>query len=124
MSPGLRVASRWSIGLVVLVAVVVVLVMMRRPAGPAIDVSGSTLTIENLTDQEWRNVTVTVNAYYRGGTSSLAPHGRLDVSLRTLMTGLGQYFNPARETVRTVQVRATDASGRAVVLDWPDKKVP
>lgn len=124
MSDGFRLASRWSIGLVVLAAVVVVVVTARRPAQPAIDVNGPTLTIENQTDQEWRNVTVTVNAYYRGGTSSLAPHGRLDVSLRTLMTGLGQYFNPARETVRTVQVRATDASGRAVSMEWPDKKVP
>ncbi len=122
MPGGFRVASLWSIGLVVLAGLVFVVVTSRRPARPPIDVTGTTLTIENQTEEEWRNVTVTVNAYYRGGTSSLAAHGRLDISLRMLMTGLGQYFNPARETVRTVQVRATDAAGKPVTLDWPEKK--
>jgi hypothetical protein len=34
---------------------------------------------------------------------------------------LGQRFNTARETVRHVEVRATDAAGKPVALDWDDK---
>jgi len=91
-------------------------------APPAIRVEGRTLVIENQTRHEWRNVTVTLNSYYRGGASSLAAGSRLEASLSNFVTGLGQRFDPLREGVHLVQVRATDASGKPVVLDWPEKK--
>ena len=37
------------------------------------------------------------------------------------MTGLGQRFNTARERVTSVEVRATDATGKPVALDWDEK---
>jgi hypothetical protein len=122
MSERFAFVSRWSLGLVVVAALIVVfLTSPRRLKEPPIRVEGPRLIVENQTGQEWRNVTVTVNAYYRGQAASLAPGGRLETRLGTFMTGLGQYFNPAREPVRTVQVRATDASGQPVAIDWPDK---
>jgi hypothetical protein len=121
MSGRFGLVSRWSVGLVVVAALIVAFLMSpRRVKEPPIRVDGPTLIVENQTPQEWRHVTVTVNAYYRGQTASLAPGGRIETRLGTLMTGLGQYFNPARESVRTVQVRATDAQGQAVALDWSD----
>ena len=123
MSGRFALVSRWSIGLVVVAALIIAILLSPRHAKePAIRIDGPTLIVENQTAEEWRDVTVTVNAYYRGQTPSLAPGGRLEARLGTLMTGLGQYFNPARETVRTVQVRATDAQGRAVALDWTDTR--
>jgi hypothetical protein len=76
------------------------------------------LVIENQTSQEWRNVTVTVNAYYRGGSRTLAPGGRLETSLTNFVSGLGQRFDTSREQVRRVEVRATSASGEPVAIDW------
>ena len=89
----------------------------RRSDAP-IRVSRDTLVVENQTREEWRDVTVTVNGYYRGSSRSLAPGGRLDANLGSLATGLGQRFDPRRERVTLVQVRATDASGRPVTLEW------
>jgi hypothetical protein len=89
----------------------------RRSEGP-IRVSRDTLVVENQTREEWRDVTVTVNGYYRGSSRSLAPGGRLDANLGNFATGLGQRFDPRRERVTWVQVRATDASGKPVTLEW------
>lgn len=89
---------------------------------PPIQVHGRTLVVENQTSREWRDVTVTVNAYYQGRSESLAPGGRLEAGLSNFMTGFGQRFNPARESVKTVTVHATDASGAPVTLDWAEGK--
>jgi hypothetical protein len=73
--------------------------------------------VENLTRHEWRDVTVTVNAYYRGGARTVAPGGRLEGSLGNFVTGLGQRFDVNRERVWRVEVRATSDAG-PVSLDW------
>ena len=93
-----------------------------RSTPPPIRLNGRTLVVENQTKSEWRNVTVTLNSYYRGGAPSLSAGGELDAGLSTFVTGLGQKFDPGREMVHTVEVRATDASGRPVSLDWSDRK--
>jgi hypothetical protein len=93
-----------------------------RKLPPPIRVSGQTLIVENRSRQEWRNVTVTVNAYYRAGAPTLAAGGELDAGLSTLTTGFGQRFNPVRESVHTVEVRGTDAAGNPVSMDWSDRK--
>lgn len=89
---------------------------------PPIRLNGRTLVVENQTKTEWRNVTVTLNGYYRGSAASVAPGAELDAGLSNFVTGLGQKFDPARERVHTVEVRATDASGQPVSLDWSDLK--
>lgn len=104
-------------------AVVVALAMMGCRGKPEpIRLNGRTLVVENQTKSDWRNVTVTVNGYYRGGAASLAAGGQLDAGLSSLVTGLGQKFDPNREAVHTVEVRATDASGQPVAVDWSDRK--
>jgi len=75
------------------------------------------VVVENLTRDEWRDVTVTVNAYYRGGAPTLAPGGRLEGALSGFVTGLGQRFDVNRERVWRVEVRATSDAG-PVALDW------
>jgi hypothetical protein len=100
---------------------VVLLVAMGggcRTSDPPIRVSRTALIVENHSREEWHDVTVTVNGYYRGTSKTLAPGGRLDASLANFVTGLGQRFDSNRERVQKVEVRATDASGRPVSLDW------
>jgi len=88
---------------------------------PPIRQQGSWIVVENQTKQPWRNVTVTINSYYRGGSAELAAGGRLEAPLANFETGFGQRFNTAREHVARVEVRATDADGKPVALDWNEK---
>jgi hypothetical protein len=103
----------------VLVACVVVAGCRTKPE--PIRLNGRTLVVENQTTHEWRDVTVTLNGYYRGRATSLAPGAELDAGLSSFVTGFGQKFDPNRESVHTVEVRATDASGQPVTLGWPDR---
>ena len=91
---------------------------------PPIRQRGAWIVIENQTKQPWRDVSVTVNSYYRGVSPTLSAGGRLEAPLSGFTTGLGQRFNTAREHIARVEVRATDAGGNPVVLDWDEKTGP
>ena len=110
-------------GLAVL-TVLAMLVGCGHEETPAIRLNGAWLVVENQTKIEWRDVSVTVNAYYKGVAPRIAPGGRLEAPLDEFVTGFGQRFNTAREKVVRVEVRATDASGQPVALDWDEKSGP
>jgi len=93
----------------------------HAPFAP-IRIEGQRLVVENRTGQAWHGVNVTINAYYRATAQTIDPGGRLEAPLANLETGLGHRFNPAREHVMRVEVRATDASGQPVSFDWDEKK--
>lgn len=105
-------------------AVLTLLAGCGREEAPAIRLNGAWLVVENQTKIEWRDVSVTVNTYYKGVAPRIAPSGRLEAPLDGFVTGFGQRFNTAREKVARVEVRATDASGRPVALDWDEKSGP
>ena len=88
-----------------------------RQSDPPIRVNGTALVVENQTREPWRDVVVTVNGYYRGTAGTLAPGARLDANLGNFVTGFGQRFDPKRERVRVVEVKATDPSGKPVTLE-------
>ena len=107
------------------VAVVALLALTAcRTELPPIRQRGAWLVVENQTATEWTNVTVTLNAYYRGASPRLAAGGRLEAPLANFVTGLGQRFNTAREHIARVEVRATDGAGNPVALDWDEKTGP
>lgn len=91
---------------------------------PPIRQRGAWIVVENQTASPWTNVSVTINAYYRGVSPSLAAGSRLEAPLSGFTTGLGQRFNTMKEYIRRVEVRATDASGTPVALDWDETKDP
>jgi hypothetical protein len=105
-------------GVLVLVGVAL-LGACHHPPEP-IRIEGRQIIVENLTRDEWRNVTVTVNAYYRAGARTIAPGGRLEGRLGDLVTGLGQRFDVNRERVWRIEVRAASDAG-PVALDWSNE---
>lgn len=76
------------------------------------------LTLENQTSREWRDVLITVNDHYRGGTRSLAPGGRLNAPLRDFRTGFGDKYDRGRMSVYKVVVTAKEPDGTDVRLVW------
>lgn len=91
---------------------------------PPIRQRGTWIVVENQTTSPWTDVSVTINAYYRGVSPALGAGGRLEAPLAGFTTGLGQRFNTMKEYIRRVEVRATDASGNRVALDWDETKDP
>jgi hypothetical protein len=95
-----------------------------RGTEPPIWLHGEWLVIENQTKMEWRDVSVVVNAYYKGVAPRVSAGGRLEAPLAGFVTGLGQRFDTGREHVTRVEVRATDAAGKPVALDWDEQTGP
>ena len=120
----MRARTVVTLSLTALVATAIAFVLRSGggPRGEPIRVEGARIVVENQSAHAWSGVNVTINAYYRVRTPSIDPGGRLETPLANLETGLGQRFNPARERVTHVEVRATDASGKPVAIDWDDKK--
>jgi hypothetical protein len=83
-----------------------------------ITIAENTVTVENQTLREWRNVVITVNDHFRGGAPRLAAGGRLTAPLTQFQTAFGQRYDIGRQSVFKVEVTATAASGDAVKLQW------
>src|SRR5579872_2750132 len=102
--------ARTVVTLILTAIVAAVIGWLIRSGGGAPDapirIDGTRVVVENQTKQAWTGVDVTINAYYRVRVPSLEPGGRLETPVVTLETGLGQRFNPAREHVTRVEVRA------------------
>lgn len=87
------------------------------PRDPII-VDEGIVTVENMTAREWRNVRVTVNDHFTGGTPVLEAGGRLTAPLSQFQTGLGQKFDRGRQSVFKVELTATEPDGTAVNIKW------
>jgi hypothetical protein len=103
------------------VAAVVVACSERRDP---IRLEGGTLIVENQSSQDWRNVVVTVNDHFRGGSATLAARGRMTAPLSQFQTAFGQRYDRSRQSVYKVEVTAIDRDGKPVKLTWDGRRVP
>ena len=107
--------ARWRVRLVVIATVALAACSSGRAP---IRVEGDIVVVKNQSAQEWRNVVITVNDHFRGGSPTLAPGGRLTAPLSGFQTAFGQRFDRARQSVTKIEVAATDAAGAPVTLTW------
>lgn len=88
------------------------------PVAP-IQVEEGSVTVQNQTSREWRNVRIVLNDHFSGGAAHLAAGGRLNAPLNRFTTAFGQPFE-SRDGVKKIEVTATDAAGETVTLRWPE----
>jgi hypothetical protein len=70
-----------------------------------------------VTDQDWKDVLVTVNDHFRGFFPVLKAAGRANAPLSQFTTGYGQRW-PSGTPVRTIDVTAKNPDGTDVKLSW------
>jgi hypothetical protein len=85
-------------------------------------VEEGSVTIQNLTDSDWKGVRITVNDYFNGGVPSLAAGQRMNAPLSQFQSGLGQRYDRTRMSPYKVEVTATDARGNPVKLIWGENR--
>ena len=78
-----------------------------KPRPGPIEVADNVVAIQNQTSRDWRNVVVTVNDHFRGGTPSLAAGSRMAAPLSQFQTAFGQRYDVSRQLVFRVEVTAT-----------------
>jgi hypothetical protein len=100
------------------VAIGASLIVACSPPREPIVVEEGVVTVENLTNRDWKNVRVIVNYHFSGAASVLEAGGRLTAPLSQFQTAYGQKFDRGRQSVFKVEVTATDADGKPVSLTW------
>ena len=80
------------------------------------------MIVQNQTSRDWRNVIITVNDHFRGGTPLLAAGAQLTAPLSQFQTAFGQRYDFSRQRVFKVEVTAADSSGKPVKLEFDAKK--
>jgi hypothetical protein len=95
------------------VGVVVALLALAGVAGGCykipqepLKLEGNRLTVDNRTADDWTNVEIWLNTYYRVTVPSIAAGGRFQVPLDMFVAGLGQRFNFQRMQVRDLKLKA------------------
>ena len=117
-SPSLDAISGASIVRWLLLLCLTVLAPACSDAPEPITLDQGTVVVLNQTGSDWRNVVITVNDHFRGGTPTLAAGGRMAAPLPEFQTAFGQHFDRNTQSVAKVELTATDASGKAVALAW------
>lgn len=72
------------------------------------------LRVNNQTDEEWRNVEIWVNNYYRVVVPSIAARGLFQVQLDSFVSGYGQRFDYHRAQVKDLRLSARRPNGDVV----------
>lgn len=88
----------------------------REPTPPIV-VEERAVKIQNQTGERWTDVQVWLNDHYVAATPVLEADGRFSAQQRDFIAGMGQKFDPSRQTPYAVVVTATSASG-AVKIVW------
>jgi hypothetical protein len=101
-----------AIGLVALLGVAAC-----SPPPPPISVSEGMVTVINQTDQDWKDVLITVNDHFRGFVPVLKAEGRANAPLNQFTTGYGQRW-VSGTPVRTIDVAGKSADGTDVKLSY------
>jgi hypothetical protein len=108
----MRKALRAAVALLV----IVMAASCSKPEDP-IQVDQSAITVLNQTDNDWKNVLITVNDHFRGQVPVLKAAGRLNAPMSQFETGFGQRW-PASQRATKIVVTATDANNQPVKLEW------
>ena len=82
------------------------------PPPEALTLKGGTLTVDNYTKQDWSNVEVWLNTYYRAQFKTIPAGGRMQAPLNFFVAGLGQRFNFDRMQVRDLRLTAKLPDGQ------------
>ena len=82
---------------------------------------GGKLVIRNDTDEEWKNVELWLNWYYRAVIPSIPAHGRVDATLDSFMEGYGRRFDYAHTMVKDLKLTARRPNGETLELTLPFK---
>lgn len=90
---------------------------------PPVSVGEGMVTVLNQTDQDWKEVLITVNDHFRGFVPTLKAEGRANAPLTQFTTGHGQRWREGTP-VRTIDVTAKSADGTDVKLSWGREEKP
>ena len=86
------------------------------PPVEPLKLDGNMLTVDNRSTEEWKNVEIWLNTYYRVKTDSIPAKGRFQAPLDTFVAGFGQRFQFRRMQVKELKLNATLPDGKPLEI--------
>jgi hypothetical protein len=87
------------------------------PPPEPLQLDGNLLTVHNTTSQDWNDVRVFVNTYYRVVTPKIPARSQFKAPLDVFVEAYGRRFQFSRTQVHAVRLTATLPGGEPLVLD-------
>jgi hypothetical protein len=87
-----------------------------RPAVDPLQLSENRLIVFNQTPDQWTDVAIWLNTYYRVTAPFIAAGGRFEIPLDTFVAGYGQRFDGKHTQVNALRLTATLPNGRSFEL--------
>jgi len=83
----------------------------------AITLDANFVTVDNRTNQEWRNVEVWLNHYYRATAPSIPAGSRFQAPLSVFVDGYARRFDFAKMQLHDVRLAATLPDGTPIQIE-------
>lgn len=87
-----------------------------KPPPEPLRLDGNVLTIDNRSKDEWKNVEVWLNTYYRLTIDNIPPNGHVQAPLDNFVAGFGQRFQFRRMQINDLRLTATLPDGRPLEI--------
>jgi len=87
-----------------------------KPPGDPMQLDGGLLTVDNRSGDEWKDVEIWLNTYYRVTARSIPPHSRMQARLDDFIAGFGQRFNYRKTMITDLRLTAKLPDGRPFEL--------
>ena len=89
----------------------------RKDVPQALDLQGSQLQINNDTGDNWNNVELWLNQYFRATVSSIPAHSRYKVPLSSFVSGYAQRFDFGHMQVHALRMTAKRPDGTIIDMN-------
>jgi hypothetical protein len=87
----------------------------KQPPDP-LQLDRNILTVDNRSPNDWNDVEIWLNAYYRVTTSTIRAGSRFQAPLDTFVAGFGQRFDFRRAQIVDVRLKARLPDGKPLEL--------
>jgi len=110
-SVDVRLKGRRTIGALVMVVCAVAGACGETPREP-LRLEGNRLTVDNQSSQDWHDVQIYLNTYYRVTTSTIPARSVFQAPLDVFVAGFGQRFDLRRMPIRSLKLTAKRPDGQ------------
>jgi hypothetical protein len=113
-------SDRARLALAIVAALALVAARCSSPPPPEpLRLDGNLLTVYNATSQDWNDVRIFVNTYYRAITPKIPARSQFKAPLDVFVEAYGRRFELNKTQIRAVRLTATLPGGEPLVLDMP-----
>ena len=91
-------------------------VACHKTPGQPLTLERNLLTVDNRSSEDWNQVEIWLNTYYRVTTRTVPAGSRFQAPLDTFVAGFGQRFDYRRAMIRDLRLTATLPDGKPFEL--------